>query len=151
MRDILLLQKEDLGLSDLLYVVYYIGIHASAIYFFLTAGSNPGFVDETETQLDQELTEAHHRMKQIELQQTDSIELRDEDDEEEENIGFSASDTDVVQRKKTQNMSNYSKVTIDDSEAGISSRNTSVTVNESTTSGAVQSIESGKCQNMAGP
>ena len=50
MRDILFLQKEDLGFSDLLYVLYYVGIHAAAIYYFLTAGRNPGFVDDTETE-----------------------------------------------------------------------------------------------------
>ena len=50
MRDILFFQKEDMGLSDLLYVIYYAGIHGLAIYYFLTAGENPGFVDETETE-----------------------------------------------------------------------------------------------------
>eukprot|EP00354_Favella_ehrenbergii_P000547 CAMPEP_0170454420 /NCGR_PEP_ID=MMETSP0123-20130129/2675_1 /TAXON_ID=182087 /ORGANISM="Favella ehrenbergii, Strain Fehren 1" /LENGTH=58 /DNA_ID=CAMNT_0010717121 /DNA_START=224 /DNA_END=400 /DNA_ORIENTATION=+ len=50
MRDILFLQKEDLGFGDLFYVLYYVGIHAAAIHFFLTAGADPGFVDETETE-----------------------------------------------------------------------------------------------------
>ena len=30
----------------LLYVIYYFGTHGLAIYFFLTAGGNPGFADE---------------------------------------------------------------------------------------------------------
>ena len=50
MRDILFFQKEDMGFGDLLYVLYYAGIHGLAIYFFLTAGYSPGFVDETETE-----------------------------------------------------------------------------------------------------
>jgi len=47
MRDILFLQKEDLGLSDLFYILYYVAIHALAIYYFMTAGEDPGYVDET--------------------------------------------------------------------------------------------------------
>ena len=46
MRDILLLQKAT-TLGDWLYVCYYIAMHALAIHFFLTAGDNPGFVEET--------------------------------------------------------------------------------------------------------
>lgn len=35
--------------SDLWYLLEYFLSHALSIYLFLTAGSNPGFVDETET------------------------------------------------------------------------------------------------------
>jgi len=35
--------------SDLWYLIEYFLSHALSIYLFLTAGSNPGFVDETET------------------------------------------------------------------------------------------------------
>ena len=32
-------------MSNLLYVVYYVSVHALAIHYFLTAGANPGFVE----------------------------------------------------------------------------------------------------------
>ena len=44
MRDILLFEVE-VSLSNLLYVVYYVSVHALAIHYFLTAGANPGFVE----------------------------------------------------------------------------------------------------------
>ena len=43
LRDIVLLDA-DFGIANLLYVVYYVGVHALAIHYFLTAGANPGFV-----------------------------------------------------------------------------------------------------------
>lgn len=36
-------------LYSLTYVVFYIGNQVVAVFYFLTAGRNPGFVDETET------------------------------------------------------------------------------------------------------
>ena len=44
MRDILLFDI-DFSFTNLLYVVYYVAVHALAIHYFLTAGANPGFVD----------------------------------------------------------------------------------------------------------
>ena len=51
MRDILFLQKDQLCYSDFLYVVYYIAVHSLAIHYFLTAGNQPGVVDEVDTQI----------------------------------------------------------------------------------------------------
>ena len=53
MRDILSFQKEEsISLGDIVWVIYYIGIHYAAIHYFLTTGQNPGFVDETETEIE---------------------------------------------------------------------------------------------------
>ena len=43
LRDIILLDA-DFSIGNLFYVVYYVGVHALAIHYFLTAGANPGFV-----------------------------------------------------------------------------------------------------------
>ena len=43
MRDILLLDA-GFSIGNLFYVVYYVGVHAMAIHYFMTAGENPGFV-----------------------------------------------------------------------------------------------------------
>ena len=43
MRDILTFETE-FSFANLLYVLYYIGVHGLAIHYFLTAGANPGFV-----------------------------------------------------------------------------------------------------------
>ena len=48
LRDILTLQSEAITAGGLLWLIYYIGIHYAAIHYFLTSGSNPGFVDETD-------------------------------------------------------------------------------------------------------
>ena len=45
MRDILLFDI-DFSFTNLLYVAYYVTVHALAIHYFLTAGANPGFVDD---------------------------------------------------------------------------------------------------------
>lgn len=36
-------------LESLTYVVFYVGVQVVSVFYFLTAGRNPGFVDETET------------------------------------------------------------------------------------------------------
>lgn len=43
LRDILVFDAE-FSFSNLLYVVYYVSVHALAIHYFLTAGAEPGFV-----------------------------------------------------------------------------------------------------------
>ena len=45
MRQILFLQKDTFRFGDLFYVLVYFGLHGLAIYYFLTAGGNPGFAD----------------------------------------------------------------------------------------------------------
>ena len=37
-------------IGNLFYIIHYFGISGAAIYYFLNAGKNPGFVDETETE-----------------------------------------------------------------------------------------------------
>ena len=57
MRDILLFDI-DFSFANLLYVAYYVTVHALAIHYFLTAGANPGYVDgedEDENEEDAEL------------------------------------------------------------------------------------------------
>ena len=44
MRDILFFAT-DFTFGNLFYLFYYFGIHGLAIYYFLTAGGNPGFVE----------------------------------------------------------------------------------------------------------
>ena len=56
LRDIILFQV-DFSFVNLLYVVYYIGVHGLAIYYFMTAGGEPGFVDETISESDRKSTE----------------------------------------------------------------------------------------------
>ena len=51
-RAILFFQKEDYGFGDFLFLVVYIAVHGAAIHYFMTAGENPGFVDETQTSLE---------------------------------------------------------------------------------------------------
>ena len=58
MRDILTFsreQEEGSLIADLLYVLYYFGTHGLAIYYFMTAGDDPGFVDATETESEKQL------------------------------------------------------------------------------------------------
>lgn len=43
--------SKAIGKNELFFIVTFLGIHVVSIYLFLTAGKNPGFVDETETVL----------------------------------------------------------------------------------------------------
>ena len=52
LRDIITL-KNGFILSDFIYLIYYTSFHGLAIYYFLTAGARPGFVNETEAEIDQ--------------------------------------------------------------------------------------------------
>ena len=51
LRDILVF-KNGFILGDFIYLIFYIGFHGLAIYYFLTAGARPGFVNETEAEID---------------------------------------------------------------------------------------------------
>ena len=42
--------KDGSIIGNLFYILNYFGISGAAIYYFLNAGKNPGFVDETETE-----------------------------------------------------------------------------------------------------
>ena len=48
LRDILSFAV-DFSFLNILYVLYYVGIHGLAIHYFMTAGANPGFVSDTTT------------------------------------------------------------------------------------------------------
>ena len=84
MRDILFFQRDAFHFSDVLYVIYYFGTHGLAIYFFLTAGGNPGFADEGS-----EANIGMHRIFKRE-RSDDTLSLGSEE-EDEENVGFSVS------------------------------------------------------------
>jgi hypothetical protein len=56
LRDIILF-KNGFDFSDILYLIYYIGIHGLAMHYFLTAGAKPGFVSDTETEVDKKAFE----------------------------------------------------------------------------------------------
>ena len=49
LRDSLLFVEGGI-ISNLFYILHYFGVSGLAIYYFLTAGKNPGFVDETESE-----------------------------------------------------------------------------------------------------
>ena len=85
LRDIIFLQKDPIVVGDIVWLVYYIGIHYTAIHYFLTAGANPGFLDETETPKEREL---RHSL----MGGSGRREAVDSDgDADEENIGFGIS------------------------------------------------------------
>ena len=44
-------------IGNITYVVYYFTISGAAIYYFMTAGKNPGFVDETISEVDKKMFE----------------------------------------------------------------------------------------------
>ena len=82
LRDIITL-KNGFILSDFIYLIYYTSFHGLAIYYFLTAGARPGFVNETEAEIDQKTLEMQRIQRQYSLNDT----TEDEEDDE-ENIGF---------------------------------------------------------------
>ena len=59
LRDALLFADGSI-FSNIFYILHYFGISGVAIYYFLTAAKNPGFVDETES-------EDAKRMKELKL------------------------------------------------------------------------------------
>ena len=50
-------------IGDISYILYFFGIQAIAVYYFLTAGENPGFVDETESEESKRKTEFKMKVK----------------------------------------------------------------------------------------
>ena len=95
LRDILLL-KNGFNLADFVYLLYYIAIHGLAIYFFLTAGANPGFVGETATESDQKALE----MKRLHKQPSGATTEEEDGEDDEENLGFPIDRKSEVQKRK---------------------------------------------------
>ena len=60
LRDIILFQV-DFSFVNLLYVVYFVGVHGLGIHYFMTAGDDPGFVSDTQTEFDHK----SHEMRQV--------------------------------------------------------------------------------------
>ena len=54
LRDMIFFQREEFYVSDIFYLAYYVGMHGLAIYYFLTAGENPGFVEDSSIEIDGE-------------------------------------------------------------------------------------------------
>jgi len=81
LRDIILF-KNGFSLRDVLYLIYYVGIHGLAIHYFLTAGTKPGFVSDTETEIDKKAFEM------LQIQHQPSGHTTEDEEDDEENIGF---------------------------------------------------------------
>ena len=47
LRDVIFFAN-DFAVGDLIWLLYYVSMHAIAIKYFLTAGNNPGFVKESD-------------------------------------------------------------------------------------------------------
>lgn len=65
LRDILLLDAE-FSIVNLFYIFYYVGVHALAIHYFLTAGDNPGFVATQDEHGSEDYEEKEMEMVRVE-------------------------------------------------------------------------------------
>ena len=77
----------DFSLGGLIWFIYYVGIHALAIHYFLTAGNNPGFAKES----DPDVVLQANQSNTI-VDQTNSF------DDDEEYIGFPIKQSDAQKR-----------------------------------------------------
>ena len=60
--------------ANIVYILHYFGVSGAAIYYFMTAGENPGFVDETES-------EEAKRLKELKLRAQQTSESSEDADE----------------------------------------------------------------------
>ena len=78
-------------IANIVYILYYFGVSGAAIYYFLTAGENPGFVDETET-------EDARRMRELKVKMTTSESSEDADDTI--NMGLDTSSPEIIKDRQ---------------------------------------------------
>ena len=89
LRDAFLMIGDSL-ITNMIYVLYYFGISGAAIYYFLNAGKNPGFVDETESE-----DSKKRRELKLKMQASESSEEADETID----IGLSTSQPEIVKEQ----------------------------------------------------
>ena len=84
LRDALLF-KNGSFIGNLAYLIYFIGISGAAIYYFITTGKNPGFVDET-------ISEDDKRIFELKVKKEASV---DSEDCETIDMGLETTESDI--------------------------------------------------------
>ena len=88
-------------IGNLFYILYYFGISGAAIWYFLNAGKNPGFVDETES-------EDSKRRRELELKMRTSESSEEAD--ETIDIGLETNQPEIVKEDLSTSLSRESKL-----------------------------------------
>ena len=63
-------------ISNFAFIIYYFGVSGAAIHFFITAGANPGFVDETISEDDKRMMELKMRTEtSVDSEECETIDM----------------------------------------------------------------------------